>query len=62
MRCPTCKQEFDEAASEAMPFCSERCRLIDLGRWLDESHSLPRMPDPDADETPDEPWQNGSGD
>ncbi len=23
-----------------MPFCSERCRLIDLGQWLDEQHGL----------------------
>ena len=24
-----------------MPFCSDRCRLVDLGRWLDESHAIP---------------------
>jgi endogenous inhibitor of DNA gyrase (YacG/DUF329 family) len=24
-----------------MPFCSRRCQLIDLGRWLDEEHGLP---------------------
>jgi uncharacterized protein len=30
-----------------MPFCSERCRLIDLGRWLDEKHGLPYEPDED---------------
>ncbi len=24
-----------------MPFCSERCRLLDLGRWLEEKHGLP---------------------
>ncbi len=23
-----------------LPFCSERCRLIDLGRWLNEEHTL----------------------
>jgi uncharacterized protein len=23
-----------------MPFCSERCRLLDLGRWLDEDYGL----------------------
>ena len=36
-----------------MPFCSERCRLIDLGRWLDEVHTLPAVPDPEADEVPE---------
>jgi uncharacterized protein len=39
--CPICKQAFDPEKSPAMPFCSERCRRIDLGRWLDERHSLP---------------------
>jgi len=28
-----------------MPFCSERCRLIDLGRWLDEENRLPIDPE-----------------
>jgi endogenous inhibitor of DNA gyrase (YacG/DUF329 family) len=53
MRCPVCKREFDSAQSTAMPFCSERCRTIDLGRWLGEGYSLPVEPDPEADEPPD---------
>jgi len=34
-----------------MPFCSDRCRLIDLGRWLDEKQGLPieRAEDPDGE-------------
>lgn len=55
MRCPLCESEFDPAASNAKPFCSERCRTIDLGRWLDESYSLPHAPDPD-DEADSGPW------
>lgn len=43
MRCPTCKREFDPAASTAKPFCCDRCRLIDLGRWLDEGYALPEV-------------------
>ena len=39
--CPTCVREFDSDQSRAMPFCSERCRLIDLGRWLSEEHTVP---------------------
>ncbi|CAL1151128.1 unnamed protein product [Cladocopium goreaui] len=50
MLCPTCDQEFDPAETPAMPFCSERCRTRDLGRWLDEEYSLPHVPDPDSDE------------
>lgn len=50
MRCPTCRKEFDPKKSNALPFCSERCKMIDLGRWLDEEYSLPHIPDPDDDE------------
>lgn len=32
MQCPICRKPVD-AASQLAPFCSERCRLIDLGNW-----------------------------
>lgn len=54
MRCPVCNSAFEPQESTAKPFCSERCRSIDLGRWLDESYSLPDVPDPEDDETPEE--------
>jgi len=54
MRCPICKREFEKDGSPALPFCSERCRTIDLGRWLGESYGLPDVPDPDADEKPED--------
>ena len=45
MRCPICKREVDEAAKgregSFFPFCSERCKLIDLGRWLGEDYRVP---------------------
>jgi uncharacterized protein len=53
MRCPICGKEFESDQSNAKPFCSDRCRTIDLGRWLDESYSLPVVPDPEADERPE---------
>ena len=53
MRCPICKKEFDPTQSPALPFCSERCRTIDLGRWLGETYTLPVVPDPEADELPE---------
>jgi endogenous inhibitor of DNA gyrase (YacG/DUF329 family) len=49
LRCPICERQFDPAASRAMPFCSDRCRQIDLGRWLREVYSVPVERDPDAD-------------
>ena len=40
IHCPICQRQFEPKDSSAMPFCSERCRLIDLGRWLDEDYGL----------------------
>lgn len=47
MQCPVCKKKFEPEDSAAKPFCTDRCRTIDLGRWLDEEYSLPHVPDPD---------------
>jgi hypothetical protein len=52
-RCPTCGEPVPaKAVNEAFPFCSGRCRLIDLGRWLDEEY---RIAGPPADREPGEP-------
>jgi len=56
MRCPICNAEFSPSDTTAMPFCSDRCRLIDLGRWLDEEYSLPSIRDPEDDEEPPPEW------
>ncbi|CBL46662.1 Domain of unknown function (DUF329) [gamma proteobacterium HdN1] len=40
--CPTCKKPVEwRAESLWRPFCSERCKLIDLGDWASESHVIP---------------------
>jgi endogenous inhibitor of DNA gyrase (YacG/DUF329 family) len=41
VKCPTCRREIDWASTPYRPFCSERCRLIDLGAWLSEKHAIP---------------------
>ena len=48
--CPICGQEIPGLGSEAAyaPFCSERCRIIDLGRWLGDSYRIPSDPDSSA--------------
>jgi endogenous inhibitor of DNA gyrase (YacG/DUF329 family) len=46
VRCPTCRREIDWEQSPFRPFCSERCRLIDLGAWLSEQHAIPGDPAP----------------
>ena len=37
-RCPICKKTTDSAADADFPFCSERCRLTDLGAWASEKY------------------------
>lgn len=39
--CPRCQKKFDYYTSEFRPFCCERCRLIDLGQWMNESYTVP---------------------
>jgi hypothetical protein len=52
IRCPVCGKLFDPTATEAMPFCSRRCRMIDLGRWLGEEYTIPvAEQDDEEDET-----------
>lgn len=39
--CPTCGKTGTWRSDNAFrPFCSERCKLIDLGDWADESHKI----------------------
>ena len=41
VKCPTCGKAVKwEPSSKWRPFCSERCRLIDLGEWANESHRI----------------------
>ena len=39
--CPTCEKESNlNDSNPYRPFCSKRCRLIDLGEWINESYSI----------------------
>ena len=53
-RCPICKKEVAPGSAD-LPFCSERCRLIDLGNWAAEKYvvSSPAKPEEPEGE-PDE--------
>ena len=35
------------SANKSRPFCSERCKLIDLGQWATEAYRVPQAADPD---------------
>ncbi|MCU7937752.1 MAG: DNA gyrase inhibitor YacG [gamma proteobacterium symbiont of Bathyaustriella thionipta] len=56
VKCPGCTKEHDYYQSKPWsPFCSERCRLIDLGAWASEEHRIKgesvSLPDNLSDET-----------
>ncbi len=40
IKCPQCEKMFNLDTSNSKPFCSERCKLIDLGAWADGSYSI----------------------
>ena len=61
-RCPICSKGFEIATLQELPtfpFCSDRCRLIDLGRWLSDDYALPERRNTDEigdeDEMAEEP-------
>lgn len=42
VRCPQCGGEsLWSASNKWRPFCSERCKMIDLGAWASESYRVP---------------------
>ena len=48
--CPACgKPAPYDAANRWRPFCSERCRLTDLGAWASESYRIPAKPGEDGE-------------
>ena len=55
-RCPICREPVTWEGNPDRPFCSERCRLVDLGAWASERYRVPgEAAEPDADE------EGGSG-
>jgi endogenous inhibitor of DNA gyrase (YacG/DUF329 family) len=52
-KCPICGKPASQAQR---PFCSDRCRTIDLSRWLTETYRVP------SEETPDPDGEKPSGD
>jgi endogenous inhibitor of DNA gyrase (YacG/DUF329 family) len=57
--CPTCQKPVEwSAAAKWRPFCSERCRLIDLGAWMSERHAIPGEELQPGDESAPAPAQD----
>lgn len=59
-RCPVCKRvvklpkQGNPGQARFFPLCSERCKLIDLGAWLDAEYRIPGGPDEDPEGPPNE--------
>jgi endogenous inhibitor of DNA gyrase (YacG/DUF329 family) len=47
LKCPICGKETDFFADPLGPFCSTRCKMVDLGKWLGEEYKIsePLRPD-----------------
>ena len=41
VKCPRCSISFEYYSSEFRPFCSDKCKMIDLGLWLTENYKVP---------------------
>ena len=39
--CPTCNKQVQWQDNPFRPFCSERCKLVDLGQWVNEEYRVP---------------------
>jgi endogenous inhibitor of DNA gyrase (YacG/DUF329 family) len=60
VKCPRCgKPSLFTAENASRPFCSERCKLIDLGQWAEEKYAIPTKPAVDADSEPEEESEHG---
>jgi uncharacterized protein len=46
--CPICKKPTDSDANPEFPFCSERCKLCDLGNWSSEKYVISELTNDDA--------------
>jgi hypothetical protein len=58
MKCPHCDKPVVWKDNPYRPFCSERCKLIDFGAWVNEEYGVPSDEAPflenDTDSTPDD--------
>ena len=50
MKCPNCGKEIEDSKQPYRPFCSERCKLIDLGKWISGEYRVPAVDKDDNSE------------
>ncbi len=58
--CPICRKSVDSEIHPDFPFCSERCRVLDLGNWASERYVVSEpLFDEEGDETPEADKRKG---
>jgi uncharacterized protein len=60
MKCPICDQPVKWQDNPFRPFCSERCKLIDFGRWANEEYRVPGPESPSTSIETDEEASNNN--
>jgi hypothetical protein len=50
VRCPICRREVAWKGNPYRPFCSDRCKLMDLGNWASERYRIPQKDPPPSRE------------
>ena len=61
MKCPICDKPAEWKDNPFRPFCSERCKLLDLGAWVDGDYAVPSDEAPPFEETPPSPHTSQDG-
>ncbi len=59
VKCPGCGKESQWNGNPFRPFCSERCKIMDIGAWADEAYVIEGKPEEDEDEN--SAIENGEG-
>ena len=57
--CPICHKAVSWEGNAFRPFCSDRCRLVDLQGWLGERYRIPQTEESDPDDPDSMVEQNG---
>ncbi len=61
IRCPICLKMATWEENRWRPFCSERCKMVDLGNWASDAYRIPGKPEnSDDDDIPDEDSSTGA--
>jgi len=58
IKCPRCGKEAAVENNPYRPFCSDRCKLVDLGKWISEKYTISNAAPESEDELPKSPEES----